>query len=106
GDIRIVRDGILLPNPFLSIPERVSCCGERGLLGLAFPPDYAASGWFFVDYTDRNGNTVIARYVVSSERDRADPDSERVLIGIDQPFPNHNGGQLAFGPDGYLYIGM
>ena len=106
GTIRIIKDGVLLPDPFLSIPDRVSCCGERGLLGLAFPPDFAATGWFFVDYTDPNGNTVIARYQVSADPDRADRDSERVLIGIDQPFSNHNGGQVAFGPDGYLYIGM
>ena len=106
GDIRIVKDGVLLPDPFLSIPDRVSCCVERGLLGLAFPPDFATTGWFFVDYTDPAGNTAIARYHVSADPDRADRDSERVLIGIEQPFANHNGGQLAFGPDGYLYIGM
>jgi glucose/arabinose dehydrogenase len=106
GTIRIVKDGVLLPDPFLSIPDRVACCGERGLLGLAFPPDFATTGWFFVNYTDPNGDTVIARYQVSSDPDRADRDSERMLIGIDQPFINHNGGQLAFGPDGYLYIGM
>lgn len=105
GRIRIIRDGTLVAEPFLSIPERVSCCGERGLLGLAFPPDHASSRRFFVNYTDPGGNTVIARYRLSAD-DRADRDSEQVVLRIQQPFNNHNGGQLAFGPDGYLYVGM
>ncbi|MDX2170669.1 MAG: PQQ-dependent sugar dehydrogenase [Deltaproteobacteria bacterium] len=106
GRIRIVKDGALLATPFLAIEPRVSCCGERGLLSVAFHPDYASNGRFFVNYTNTAGNTVIARYQVGDDPDRADPDSEQILITIAQPFANHNGGQLAFGPDGYLYAGM
>jgi cysteine-rich repeat protein len=106
GYIRVIRDGVLLPTPFLDIDARVSCCGERGLLGLAFHPDYERNGWFFVDYTDNRGDTVIARFTVSANPDRADPNSEEPLLNIRQPFANHNGGQVAFGPDGYLYVGM
>jgi cysteine-rich repeat protein len=106
GRIRIVRDGVLLPDPFLAIENRVSCCGERGLLGLAFHPDFETNGRFFVDYTNTAGDTVIARYQVGTDPDRVAATSERILLTIDQPFSNHNGGQVAFGPDGYLYIGM
>ncbi|MCP5150994.1 MAG: PQQ-dependent sugar dehydrogenase [Chromatiales bacterium] len=105
GQIRIVADGQLLPSPFLDISALVSCCGERGLLGLAFHPDYAANGRFLVDYTDTTGATVVAEYRVSStDPDAADPGSARVLLTFAQPFTNHNGGDIAFGPDGYLYI--
>jgi glucose/arabinose dehydrogenase len=90
---------------FLDISGRVSCCGERGLLGLAFHPDYTTNRRFFVDYTDRNGDTVIAEFRASSPT-RADAGSQRRLLHISQPYANHNGGMLAFGPDGYLYIGM
>ena len=106
GDIRIVKDGALLDDAFLAIQDRVSCCGERGLLGLVFHPDYETNGRFFVDYTNTNGNTVIARYQVGPDPNHADRDSERILMTIPQPFANHNGGQVAFGPDGYLYVGM
>ena len=106
GVIRIIKDGETLPDPFLDIPGRVSCCGERGLLSVAFHPDFASNGRFFVNYTDNGGDTVVARYLVGADPDRADPDSEHILLTVDQPFPNHNGGQLAFGPDGYLYVGM
>ena len=90
---------------FLDLSARVSCCGERGLLGLAFHPDYMSNRRFFVDYTDRNGDTVIAEFKASSAT-RADALSQRRLLHIDQPYANHNGGMLAFGPDGFLYIGM
>ncbi|MGE0520715.1 MAG: PQQ-dependent sugar dehydrogenase [Candidatus Binatia bacterium] len=106
GRIRVVKDGVLLGEPFLDIQPLVSCCGERGLLSVAFHPDYERNGWFFVDYTDGAGDTVVARYTVSADADRADPNSARVLLSIDQPAPNHNGGQLAFAPDGTLFIGM
>lgn len=107
GVIRILQDGALSPEPFLDITERVNDrSNEQGLLGLAFHPQYAANGWFFVNYTDAGGDTVIARFQVSSDPDRADPASETVLLTVDQPYPNHNGGDLAFGPDGYLYIGL
>jgi glucose/arabinose dehydrogenase len=107
GQIRIVKDGALLPTPFLDIHDRVSCCGERGLLGLAFAPDYGASDdRFFLDYTDTNGDTAIAEGSVGPDPDVADPASLKVVLSIAQPFPNHNGGNVIFGPDGYLYIGM
>ena len=108
GRIRIVRDGILSPAPFLDITGRVGSRGfEQGLLGLAFHPNYTQNGFFFVNYTDLNGNTVIARFRVSeADSERADPASELQLLQVNQPYPNHNGGGLAFGPDGYLYIGL
>lgn len=106
GQIVIVRNGAVVSPPFLDIDPRVGSGGERGLLSVAFHPRYAINGRFFVNYTDNNGDTVIARYTVSSNPDQADAQSERVLLRIDQPFANHNGGQLQFGPDGYLYVGM
>lgn len=106
GRIRIVENGTLLAAPFLDITERVSAGGERGLFSMAFHPDYERNGWFFLNYTDDDGNSVIARYEVSGDRNRADASSELVLLHIVQPFPNHNGGLLLFGPDGLLYTGM
>jgi glucose/arabinose dehydrogenase len=108
GRIHIVRDGRVVPGPFLDITNLVGCCGERGLLSIAFHPDYANNGYVFVDYTDRNGGTVVARYRVSStDPDRADPASAKTFLFVDQPAANHNGGLLLFGPqDGYLYIGL
>jgi len=106
GRIRIIKDQALVGNSFLDITNRVSCCGERGLLGLAFPPQYANKGHFYVNSTDASGNTVVARYHVTTNPDVADPNSEEIILSIAQPFANHNGGHLAFGPDGYLYIGM
>ena len=108
GRILIWDRTTLLPTPFLDIRPLVLAGGERGLLGLAFHPRYHENGFFYVNYTDRagNGDTIVARYTRSAtDPNRADPDSARVLLRIDQPFSNHNGGQLAFGPDGYLYIG-
>ena len=107
GRIRIIENDQLLEAPFLDITDRVgSSANEQGLLGLAFHPQYAENGWFFVNYTDTNGDTVIARFQVSDDPNSADPASEVQLLGVDQPFPNHNGGALAFGPDGYLYAGL
>ncbi len=106
GKVRILRNGKLLEGAFLDLAKQISCCGERGLLGLAFHPDYQRNGYFFVDYTDPKGNTVVARYTVSSEPNRADPASAQIVLTVDQPYANHNGGMLAFGPDGYLYIGL
>jgi len=108
GTVRIVRQGVVAAVPFLDISKEVRSIGsEQGLLGIAFPPDFARSRVFYVYYTNRTGigNTVVARFAVGSDPDRADPASRRELLRIVQPFPNHNGGQLAFGPDGYLYIG-
>jgi uncharacterized protein (TIGR03437 family) len=106
GTVRILREGALLPQPFLDIRSRTRAEGERGLLGLAFPPGFAAKQRFYVNYTDLSGNTVIAMYRVSSNPDVADSVGETALLHITQPFANHNGGQVRFGPDGYLYIGM
>ena len=107
GRIRIVRDGALVGQPFLDIKARVGSGGERGLLGLAFHPKFPADPRFFVDYTDSNGDTNISSFRVSpTDPDAADPASETILLHIVQPFPNHNGGSVDFGPDGMLYIGM
>lgn len=108
GDIRILQNGQLLPAPFLDIRDRITSIGvEQGLLGLTFHPKYASNGEFFVNYIDLNGNTVIARFHVStSDPNLVDPSSEVDLLHVNQPYPNHNGGGLAFGPDGYLYIGL
>jgi glucose/arabinose dehydrogenase len=108
GTIRLFKAGQLLPAPFLDITARVgSGSGEQGLLSVAFPADYAATGRFYVYYTDLDGQIVIARYHVSADPDVADPTSEQVVLTIPHPtYTNHNGGQLAFGPlDGYLYVG-
>jgi glucose/arabinose dehydrogenase len=107
GRIRIVHDGKLVDRPFLDISDRISSGGERGLLGLAFHPGYPNDPRFFVDYTDRDGNTVVASYRVSAnDPDVADPGSEVALLHVNQPFPNHNGGGTVFGPDGMLYIAL
>lgn len=107
GRIWIIENDQILDEPFLDITDRVgSRANEQGLLGLAFHPQYAENGRFFVNYTDLNGNTVIARYQVSDDPSRADTGSEVKLLSVNQPFPNHNGGVLAFGPDGFLYAGL
>ncbi len=107
GTVRIVRGGELLPQAFLDIRNLVGSGGsEQGLLGLAFHPRYATTGVFFVNYTDRNGDTVVARYRASADPERADPASATVVLAVKQPAANHNGGHLAFGPDGKLYIGL
>jgi glucose/arabinose dehydrogenase len=106
GSIRIVADGVLLPEPFLDIAGRVSTSGEQGLLGLAFFPDYVFSGRFVVHYTDVEGDTRIAVFRVSSDPDRADPASESLVLTTPQPATNHNGGQILFGGDGMLYVGL
>jgi glucose/arabinose dehydrogenase len=110
GRIRVVKQGRLLATPFLNIREIVNDEeGERGLLGLAFHPAYATNGQFFVDYTDEDGDIVIARYTVSSGNpDVADKTSGEIILTIPhREAQNHNGGMLAFGPtDGYLYISV
>lgn len=107
GRIRIFQNGQLIEQAFLDIDDRVASFGnEQGLLGLAFHPQYVQNGRFFVNYTDTNGDDVIARFQVSSDPHAADPNSEVRLLAVPDPFPNHNGGVLAFGPDGYLYAGM
>ena len=107
GRIRIIQNDQLIEIPFLDITDRVRSTGnEQGLLGLAFHPQYSQNGRFFVNYTDNNGHDVIARFQVSSDPNSADLNSEVKLLAVDDPFPNHNGGVLAFGPDGYLYAGL
>lgn len=113
GLIWVLRDSQRLEAPFLDVSDRISPealgsgYSERGLLGLAFHPDYADNGAFFIDYTDRSGSSVLARYTVSAENpDRADADSEQQLLIVEQPYANHNGGHLAFGPDGALYVAL
>jgi glucose/arabinose dehydrogenase len=107
GRIRIIENGQLLETPFLDITDRVGSNGnEQGFLGLAFHPKYQENGRFFVNYTDTHGDTVIARFQVTSDPNVADPNSEAQVLGVDQPFPNHNGGVLVFGPDGDLYAGL
>lgn len=106
GRVRVVRDGALLDAPFVDLSERISCCGERGLLGLAFDPDYAASGRLFVNYTNADGDTEVVELARTSDPDVASPEIVRRFFTVDQPFANHNGGMLAFGADGYLYVGL
>ena len=105
GQIRIVRDGALVPTPFLDIADRITSGGERGLLGLAFHPSYPTDPRFFVNYTDAKGDTEVSSFTVDPGKpDAADPASEVKLLHITQPYANHNGGAVDFGPDGFLYI--
>ncbi|MEW5989145.1 MAG: PQQ-dependent sugar dehydrogenase, partial [Chloroflexota bacterium] len=107
GTIRIVQDGQVLPEPFLDIRDRVgSEASEQGLFSVAFHPAYDQNGWFFVNYTDNGEDTVVARYQVSPDDPNRASDAETVVLTVEQPYWNHNGGQLQFGPDGYLYVGM
>jgi len=108
GRILIAQNEQILETPFLDISDHVgSRASEQGLLGLAFDPKYSESGLFYVHYSSQNGNTVISRFKISvNDANRADPTSEKQLLSVLQPFANHNGGQMAFGPDGYLYLGL
>lgn len=107
GKIRILHNGSLLGTPFLDITGKISNGGEQGLLSMAFHPDYASNGAFYVNYTNVAGNTIIERYLVSADPNVANAGSAKLLLEIAQPFSNHNGGQLQIGPnDGHLYIGM
>jgi glucose/arabinose dehydrogenase len=108
GRILMFEAQAIEPRLFLDISGRVGSSGsEQGLLSVAFPPDFDSSEAFYVNYTNRNGDTVVARFqLADSDPPQGDPDSEQRLLEITQPAGNHNGGQLAFGPDGYLYIGM
>ncbi|GAA0871625.1 PQQ-dependent sugar dehydrogenase [Gangjinia marincola] len=106
GLIKILQpDGTTLPNPFLDLSNQITTNSERGVLGLAFHPDYTTNGFFYVHYSDADGDTVISRFSVSGDANVADPTSETILLQIDQPFANHNGGTIAFGPDGKLFYG-
>lgn len=108
GRVRIVRNGQVEPTPLLDITDRVRCCGERGLLGIALPPDYTQKGYFYLNYTTEalgKLQTRISRFHLSADTDIADPASEQIVLVYDQPHGNHNGGGVVFGPDGFLYIG-
>lgn len=106
GRVRLVLDGVLQADPFLDITDRVGSQGnEQGLLGIALHPRFAENGFFYLNYTDRAGTTVVSRFQTLADGARADPASERILLTIEQPYANHNGGSLAFGPDGMFYIG-
>jgi len=107
GIIKVVQPGESAATDFLNISSKIVSGGERGLLGLAFHPQFAANGYFFVNYTRAgDGATVIARYRATSKNSVGDPNSERILLVIPQPYANHNGGMIEFGGDGNLYIGM
>ena len=106
GRIFILKNGQTLDDPFLDIRNRVMSGGERGLLSLAFSPDYDSSGNFYVWYTEEGGDTVLSRFDVSGDPDIANANSEEKLLTVAQPFSNHNGGRLQFGPDGMLYLGL
>ena len=105
GRVRILRGGALLPRPFLDLSGRVSRGSEQGLLDLEFHPSYASNRRFFVHYTDVSGDTRVVELQASDDPDSAAA-AERVILSVDQPYSNHNGGELAFGPDGKLYIGL
>lgn len=110
GRVRIIQNGALVATPFLDLTSKVESGGEKGLLGLAFHPGFSLNRRFFIYYTRRLGaqlQSVFSEYAASSSNpNQADASSERILLVVDQPFDNHNGGQLAFGPDGFLYIGL
>jgi glucose/arabinose dehydrogenase len=106
GVIWILKNGERLTEPFLDLRQRVNDrSSEQGLLGLAFHPDYISNGYFFVNYTGSNGETRISQFSRSEDPNRADVNTEKLLLTIDQPYGNHNGGSIIFGPDGNLYIG-
>jgi glucose/arabinose dehydrogenase len=106
GRVLIHKDGQELETPFLNIANKVQADGEQGLLSLAFAPDYATSGYFYVWYTSGGGGMTLARFRVSEDADIADPDSQTLVLPVVQPRANHNGGRLQFGPDGMLYLGL
>jgi glucose/arabinose dehydrogenase len=107
GRIRVLVGGKRRAKPFLNLAGDITSGGEQGLLSMAFAPDYKKTGRFYVDFTDRNGNTRVQEFTRSKGNpNRADPSSRRQILFIQQPFPNHNGGLVLFGPDGYLYVGM
>jgi glucose/arabinose dehydrogenase len=106
GRVRIVDQGQLLATPFLDITDIVSDGGERGLLSIAFHPRYSENGYFYASYTDNAGDTRIDRFSVSSDPNLADRGSGKLILAVDQPYANHNGGLILFGPGGKLYVGL
>jgi glucose/arabinose dehydrogenase len=107
GRIWVLEEENVLPEPFLDIESQVGSEGnEQGLLSLVFHPDYEQNGLFYIHYTDLSGDTVVSSFRVSSDANLAEAESEQIVLQVDQPFANHNGGNIIFGPDGYLYIGL
>jgi glucose/arabinose dehydrogenase len=106
GTIRVVVGGEVDADPFLDLRDRTSCCGEQGLLGFAAAPRFDEHGHVFVHYTDLAGDVVVARYASTSDGRRADPSSEAIVLRVPQPGSTHNGGGIAFGPDGHLYVSL
>ncbi len=107
GLIRVIADGQLQERPYLDLTDRVGAnSSEQGLLGIALDPDFAENGIFYLNYTDKNGHTVVSRFRRTADGQSGDAQSEQVLLFVEQPYANHNGGDLEFGPDGYLYIGL
>jgi len=107
GKIRIASaGGVVLPTPFIDLSSKITAGGERGLLSMAFHPNYAQNGWFYVDYTDTHGDTRVERYQASPGANVADPASGQLVLTVAQPYANHNGGLVMFGPDGYLYVAL
>lgn len=106
GRIRWIENGRASSDVFLDLRDRISAGGERGLLGLAFHPAYATNGFLYVNYTDRSGDTQVVRFTTTADRRHADPASAKRILTVDQPYANHNGGMIAFGPDRMLYVGM
>ncbi len=106
GAIRVLEDGRLRQAPFLDVSNDIQSGGEQGLLSVAFHPEYEEDERFFVDYTDIHGDTRVVEYRVNEDRTAADPSTARIILAVEQPYSNHNGGQLVFGPDGLLYVGM
>src|SRR5262249_5800573 len=107
GAIRVIADGTLLPDPVLDISRQVSGASEQGLLGLAFDPGFSAGRpYLYINYTDLRGDTNVVRYSMSADANVADPASAMTILYVEQPYENHNGGNLVFGPDGYLYVGL
>ncbi|HET8523186.1 MAG TPA: PQQ-dependent sugar dehydrogenase [Thermomicrobiales bacterium] len=107
GTVRILKDGKVSDTPFLDISDHVSNGSEQGLLSLAFDPKFKKTGALYIDYTNSDGNTRVERWHVAKDNpDQADPNSAFQILAVDQPYPNHNGGLLMFGPDGNLYIGL
>ncbi len=108
GLVQLFNEGVKGETPFLDIRDRVDCCGEKGLLGIAFPPDFAGSRIFYVNYTTTlpgSLHTRVSRFRLRDDNHLADPSSEEIILEFHQPWGNHNGGQVVFGPDGYLWIG-
>ena len=107
GRIRVFKDGLETEEPFIDISGRVWCCGERGLINIAFSPDFQNNRQFYLSYTNLDGSLVVSRFTAAPDLETGDPDSEEQLLAVSQPHHAHNGGRLSFGPlDGYLYVGI